>query len=66
MAPASLTVNSSCVPTFRMDPAARNIVDDDSRECLAIEVDHGLSGQRVTRVLDVQFLVRDGSYGRTA
>lgn len=29
-----------------------NIVDDASRECLAIEVDHGLSGLRVTRVLD--------------
>jgi putative transposase len=28
-----------------------NIVDDGSRECLAIEVDHGLSGQRVARVL---------------
>ena len=29
-----------------------NIVDDASRECLAIEVDHGLSGLRVIRVLD--------------
>jgi putative transposase len=29
-----------------------NIVDDGSRECVAIEVDHGLSGERVTRVLD--------------
>lgn len=29
-----------------------NIVDDASRECLAIEVDHGLSGLRVTRVLN--------------
>jgi len=29
-----------------------NIVDDGSRECVAIEVDHGLSGDRVTRVLD--------------
>jgi transposase InsO family protein len=29
-----------------------SIVDDASRECLAIEVDHGLSGIRVTRVLD--------------
>jgi len=29
-----------------------NIVDDGSRECLAIEVDHGLSGERVTRVLE--------------
>jgi len=29
-----------------------NLVDDGSRECLAIEVDHGLSGQRVVRVLD--------------
>ena len=29
-----------------------NIVDNGSRECLAIEVDHGLSGQRVARVLD--------------
>jgi putative transposase len=29
-----------------------NIVDDASRECLAIEVDHGLSSLRVTRVLD--------------
>jgi putative transposase len=29
-----------------------NIVDDASPECLAIEVDHGLSGLRVTRVLD--------------
>jgi transposase InsO family protein len=29
-----------------------NIVDDASCECLAIEVDHGLSGIRVTRVLD--------------
>ena len=29
-----------------------NLVDDGSRECLAIEVDHGLSGLRVTRVLD--------------
>ena len=29
-----------------------NIVDDGSRECVAIEVDLGLSGQRVTRVLD--------------
>jgi hypothetical protein len=27
-------------------------VDDASRECLAIEVDHGLSGLRVTRVLE--------------
>jgi putative transposase len=34
--------------TFRMF----NLVDDGSRECLAIEVDHGLSGLRVTRVLD--------------
>ena len=29
-----------------------NIVDDFTRECLAIEVDTSLSGQRVTRVLD--------------
>ncbi len=29
-----------------------NIVDDASRECLAIEVDTSLSGTRVTRVLD--------------
>jgi putative transposase len=29
-----------------------NIVDAASRECLPIEVDHGLSGLRVTRVLD--------------
>lgn len=29
-----------------------NIVDDFTRECLAIEVDTALSGQRVTRVLD--------------
>jgi putative transposase len=29
-----------------------NIVDDASRECLAIEVDTSLSGYRVTRVLD--------------
>ena len=29
-----------------------NIVDDFSRECLAIEVDTSLSGQRVTRTLD--------------
>jgi putative transposase len=29
-----------------------NLVDDGSRECLAIEVDHGLSGQRVARILD--------------
>jgi putative transposase len=29
-----------------------NIVDDASRECLAIEVDRGLSGLRVPRVLD--------------
>jgi transposase InsO family protein len=29
-----------------------NIVDDASRECLAIEVDHGLSGLRVIRGLD--------------
>jgi len=34
--------------TFRV----LNIVDDGSRECLAIEVDHGLSGERVCRVLD--------------
>ncbi len=30
-----------------------NIVDDFSRECLAIEVDTSLSGQRVVRTLDV-------------
>jgi len=29
-----------------------NIVDDGSRECVAIEVDHGLSGLRVARVLE--------------
>jgi len=29
-----------------------NVVDDGSRECLAIEVDHGLSGLRVARVLE--------------
>jgi putative transposase len=29
-----------------------NVVDDHTRECLAIEVDSSLSGQRVTRVLD--------------
>jgi putative transposase len=29
-----------------------NLVDDGSRECPAIEVDFGLSGERVTRVLD--------------
>lgn len=29
-----------------------NIVDDGTRECLAIEVDIGLSGERVARVLD--------------
>ena len=29
-----------------------NLVDDGSRECLAIEVDHGLAGQRVARILD--------------
>ena len=29
-----------------------NVVDDYSRECLAIEVDTSISGQRVTRVLD--------------
>lgn len=29
-----------------------NVVDDFSRECLAIEVDTSLSGERVTRVLD--------------
>ena len=29
-----------------------NIVDDFTRECLAIEVDTALSGERVTRVLD--------------
>ena len=29
-----------------------NVVDDFSRECLAIEVDFSLSGERVTRVLD--------------
>jgi len=29
-----------------------NVVDDFSRECLAIEVDSSLSGERVTRVLD--------------
>jgi putative transposase len=29
-----------------------NVVDDGSRECLAIEVDHSLSGHRVVRVLD--------------
>jgi putative transposase len=29
-----------------------NIVDDFTRECLAIEVDTSLSGVRVTRVLD--------------
>ena len=29
-----------------------NVVDDFTRECLAIEVDHSLSGSRVTRVLD--------------
>lgn len=31
---------------------ALNVVDDHTRECLAIEVDSSLSGQRVTRVLD--------------
>src|SRR5262249_15408452 len=35
-------------PTFRTP----NIVEHASRECLAIEIDHGLSGLRVTRVLD--------------
>lgn len=30
-----------------------NVVDDFTRECLAIEVDTSLSGQRVTRVLDM-------------
>ena len=29
-----------------------NIIDDFTRECLAIEVDTSLSGMRVTRVLD--------------
>jgi putative transposase len=29
-----------------------NVVDDGSRECVAIEVDHGLSGVRVARVLE--------------
>lgn len=29
-----------------------NVVDDFTRECLAIEVDHSLSGERVARVLD--------------
>ena len=29
-----------------------NVVDDDTRECLAIEVDTSLCGQRVVRVLD--------------
>ena len=29
-----------------------NVVDDFTRECLAVEVDTSLSGQRVTRVLE--------------
>jgi putative transposase len=29
-----------------------NIVDDYTRECVAIEVDRSLPGRRVTRVLD--------------
>jgi putative transposase len=29
-----------------------NVVDDVSRECLAIEIDHSLPGPRITRVLD--------------
>jgi putative transposase len=44
---------------FMSDPLANgrrfrtlNIVDDYSRECLAIEVDTSLPGQRVTRLLD--------------
>jgi len=30
-----------------------NVVDDFTRECLAVEVDTSLTGQRVTKVLDV-------------
>ena len=36
-----------------------NVVDDFSRECVAIEVDSSLSGERVTRVLD-QVIERRG------
>jgi putative transposase len=36
-----------------------NVVDDYTRECLAIEVDTSLSGERVTRVLD-QLIERRG------
>jgi putative transposase len=35
-----------------------NVVDDFSRECLAIEVDTSLSGQRVVRTLDAIASVR--------
>jgi transposase InsO family protein len=40
---------------------ALTIVDDCSRESLAIEVDTSLSGSRVTRVLDAIAGVRDFS-----
>ena len=36
-----------------------NVVDDFTRECVAIEVDTSLSGERVTRVLD-QVIERRG------
>ena len=35
-----------------------NVVDDFTRECLAVEVDSSLSGQRVTRVLERLCVVR--------
>jgi putative transposase len=35
-----------------------NVVDDFTRECLAVEVDSSLSGQRVTRVLERLCLLR--------
>jgi putative transposase len=36
-----------------------NVVDDHTRECLAIDVDTSISGERVTRVLD-RVIVRRG------
>jgi putative transposase len=45
--------------TFRV----LSILDDFSRECLALEVDHGLPAERVTRVLD-RLVVDRGRPGR--
>ena len=42
---------------------ALTIVDDYTRECPAIEVDHSLPGDRVVRVLDR--LAREGSRRRS-